>query len=163
MTMAVVVGNPKPASRTLDAATIVAERIVGTKPQVIIDVVTLGCGLLGFGDSGVLSAVEAVRECDLAVVASPTYKASFTGVLKTFLDQFPSGGLHGVTAFPLMLGAGLGHAMAPESALRPVLSELGASCPVRGLYLLETAYDQEEGWSDWLRDAQAHVPARTSP
>ena len=40
-----------------------------------------------------------------------------------------------------MLGAGPGHALAPELGLRPVLTELGASVPVRGLYVLDTAYD----------------------
>ena len=68
--------------------------------------------------AGVATAVKRVQECELLVVASPTFKASYTGVLKCFLDQFPSGGLAGVTAFPVMLGAGPGHAMAPEQMLR---------------------------------------------
>ena len=42
---------------------------------------------------------------DLVVVASPTYKATYTGLLKLFLDRFAGGtGLRGV-AVPLMLGA----------------------------------------------------------
>ncbi|HEY7143662.1 MAG TPA: NAD(P)H-dependent oxidoreductase [Streptosporangiaceae bacterium] len=158
MTIAVVAGNPKPDSRTLQAATLVARRLTGSEPDVVIDVVRLGPGLLGLGDPAVTAAVESVRKCELAVVASPTFKASITGVLKCFLDQVPGGGLAGVTAFPVMLGAGPGHAMAPEVMLRPVLAELGASCPVRGLYLLDTAYTDEESWAPWLAAARAHVP-----
>ena len=47
--------------------------------------------------------------------------------------------------------------MAPELMLRPVLTELGASCPVRGLYLLVTNYADEDGWRDLLSDAQAAI------
>jgi FMN reductase len=153
-TCAVVVGNPKPNSRTLEAATLVADRVSGGPPDLLIDVVTLGVGLLGFGDPKVASAVNSVRECSLIIVGSPTYKGTFTGVLKAFLDQFPSGSLHGAAALPVMLGAGPGHAMAPELLLRPVLVELGASCPVRGLYLAETTYLDESTWAEWLEDAR---------
>src|SRR4051794_17874231 len=132
MTVTVVVGNPKPASRTLDAAKLVAERLTGAPPDVVIDVVDLGPGLLGWGDAAVAEAVEQVKASDILICASPTFKATYTGLLKLFLDQFGAGTLAGVTAFPLMLGAGPGHAMAPEVFLRPVLVELGASCPAAG-------------------------------
>jgi FMN reductase len=158
VSLAVVTGNPKPYSRTLEAALLVAGRLTGSDPDVVIDVVTLGSGLLGFGDPAVASAVQSVRDCDVLVAASPTYKGSYTGVLKAFLDQFPSAGLAGVTAFAVMLGAGPGHAMAPELLLRPVLVELGASCPAPGLYLLETAYADEAASAAWIEDARRHLP-----
>ena len=154
MGIAVVTGNPKPASRTLEAATLVAERIAGEPPNVVIDVVELGPGLLGWGDEAVKAAVESVQASGGAVFASPTYKASFTGLLKLFLDQFPSDGLAGVVAVPLMLGAGPGHALAPEVFLKPVLVELGATCPTRALYLLETSYAEPASLDPWLRTAR---------
>ena len=157
-TVAVVAGNPKPASRTLDAATRVATALGGESPEVVIDVVALGAGLLGFGDPGVAAAVEQVRSSPAVVVASPTYKASFTGVLKAFLDQFPGGGLSGVVAFPLMLGGAWGHSLAPEVFLKPVLVELGATCPVNGLYLLDSDYEGPAELEAWLARARAFVP-----
>ena len=69
MSVAVVVGNPKPASRTLDAATKVAERLGGEPPEVVIDVVDLGAGLLGWGDAAVTSAVEQVQRIGAVVIA----------------------------------------------------------------------------------------------
>jgi FMN reductase len=90
----------------------------------------------------------------LYVVASPTYKATYTGVLKLFLDQFSAGWLNGVVAFPLMLGGAWVHALAPEVFLKPVLVELGAFCPVRGLYLLETDYESPDGLDDWIDTAR---------
>ena len=131
MQVAVVCGNPKPKSRTLEAAVFVAERLTGSSPQIVLDLVDIGPHLLGWGDPVASEAVSAVQGCDVAVFASPTYKGSYTGLLKLFLDQVPTDGLHGVIAFPLMLGAALGHAMAPDVFLKPVLVELGAICPDR--------------------------------
>lgn len=44
--IAVIVGNPKPHSRTLLAATGVAECLSGASPRTVIDLATLGVGLL---------------------------------------------------------------------------------------------------------------------
>ncbi|MPQ97086.1 NADPH-dependent oxidoreductase [Modestobacter sp. I12A-02628] len=141
MTVTVVAGNPKPDSRTLDAARLLAEALCGRPADASVDVITLGPGLLGWGDAGVEAAVATVSASSLVVVASPTYKASYTGVLKLFLDQFATAeGLAGVVAVPLMLGAGPAHAMAPDLLLKPVLVELGATCPTPGLYLRDKAY-----------------------
>lgn len=116
MKLTVVAGNPKPGSRTLDAARLVAEAVAGREVDEIIDVITLGPGLLGWGDAGVASAVESVRGSDLAVVASPTFKATGTGVLKLFLDQFATGtGLENVVVVPVMLGAGPARACHPTA------------------------------------------------
>jgi FMN reductase len=146
----VVSGNPKPDSRTLAAAVQLAELITGTAPDHVIDVITLGPGLLGWGDPAVAEAVATAKASDLLVVASPTYKASFTGVLKLFLDQFETAsGLSGSVAVPLMLGAGPAHAMAPDLLLKPVLVELGATVPCQGLYLLDGTAQDAESSARW--------------
>jgi FMN reductase len=141
VTVTVVVGNPKPASRTLHAATLLAEKLTGSAPDHVIDLIELGPGLLGWGDEAVAAAVRTVQSSGLVVFASPTFKATYTGVLKLFLDQFAGGtGLADVVAVPLMLGAGPGHAMAPDLTLKPVLTELGGTCALPGLYLLDSDY-----------------------
>jgi FMN reductase len=135
-----VVGNPKPASRTADAAQRLAKAL-GADEVELIDLIELGPGLIGWGDEGVKAAVAKVQASDLAIFASPTFKATYTGLLKLFLDQFATAtGLEGVVAVPLMLGAGPGHALAPELLLKPVLVELGAITPAPGLYQLDSAY-----------------------
>ncbi|MHA3703271.1 NADPH-dependent FMN reductase [Jatrophihabitans sp. YIM 134969] len=150
MTVTVVAGNPKPGSRTLAAATLLARLLTDREPDHVVDVVTLGPSLLGWGDDGVKAAVATVAASDLVVVASPTYKGSITGVLKCFLDQVAAGGWSGVTAVPLMLGGGPAHTLAPEYALVPVLTELGASVPTRGLYVLDSAWEDPATYQPWL-------------
>jgi FMN reductase len=154
MNVAVVVGNPKPRSRTLEAATRLADRLGDEPSRLVIDVVDLGPGLLGGGDQAVADAVASVQAVGAVVVASPTYKASYTGILKLFLDQFGTGSLAGVVAFPLMLGGAWLHSLAPEVFLRPVLVELGATCPMKGLYLLDSDYHDPPGLAEWIREAR---------
>ena len=71
------------------------------------------------------------------VVASPTYKASYTGLLKAFFDRYGNDGLAGTVAVAVMTGAAPVHALSVEVHLRPLLVELGASVPARGLYVTE--------------------------
>jgi FMN reductase len=149
LSVVVVVGNPKPASRTRTAATVLAASIPGAGEPTVFDLVEFGPKLLGFGDPDVAAAVAAVAASDVTLFASPTYKGAYTGLLKLFLDQIGGGALDGVVGLPVMVGAGPGHAMAPEVFLRPVLVELGCSCPVGGLYLLDSALDDEAVLAPW--------------
>lgn len=147
--VAVVAGNPRPASRTLAAATHLAGELAGAEPDLVVDLGILGSAVLDWQDVEVKSLVERVGSADLVVVACPTYKATYTGLLKVFLDRFAGGtGLRGV-AVPMMLGADPAHALAPELTLRPVLAELGGTT-VRGLFVLDDRYDDPAVYADWL-------------
>jgi FMN reductase len=145
MRIAVVVGNPKAQSRTLIAATAVAERIAADLPGeaeiLTVDLAEVAGRLFDWGDQTVADLNAAVAGSDVLVAASPTYKATYTGLLKAFLDRYGNNGLAGVTAVALMVGAAPIHALAPELHLRPLLVELGASVPSRGLYVLESQLD----------------------
>ena len=150
MSIAVVVGNPKPASRTLDAATFVARELSGAEPDLVVDLATLGPALLDWSSEQVADLVARVGAADLVVVATPTYKGTYTGLLKLFLDRFAGGtGLRGL-AVPLMLGGSPAHALAPELSLRPVLTEIGATVPGRGLFVVEGDHDDPAAYSTWL-------------
>ncbi len=156
---AVIVGNPKPASRTLAAATHVARELSGDEPDLTVDLATLGAALLDWTSTEVSELVTQIGDADLVVVASPTYKGTYTGLLKLFLDRFAGGtGLRGL-AVPLLLGAGPAHALAPELTLRPVLTELGATVPGRGLYVLDSQYDDPATYEDWLAATRPQVRA----
>ncbi len=85
---AVVVGNPRAGSRTLAAATTLARRLVDAEPDRVVDLATVGPALLDQQDASVAALVDEIGAADLVVVASPTYKATYTGLLKLFLDRF---------------------------------------------------------------------------
>jgi FMN reductase len=151
----VVVGNPKPASRTSTAALTVARAVLDHAGEPggevhPIELAELAAVLFTWGDARVGEAKQTVLGSRLLVVASPVYKASFTGLLKAFLDQFGRDELAALATVPLMVGAGAVHNLAIEQQLRPVLIEIGASCPTRGLFIqedqLETLDDQVGQW-----------------
>ena len=156
---AVVVGNPKPGSRTLAAATTVARRLAGAEPDLVVDLATVGPALLDWRDPSVSALVDEVGDADLVVVASPTYKATYTGLLKLFLDRFAGGtGLNGV-AIPLLLGGSPAHSLAPELTLRPVLTEIGGTVPGRGLFVIDRQYDDPTAYADWFAATKPVVTA----
>lgn len=162
MSVAIVVGNPKPRSRTYQAAQLVAEKLTGTRPDLVVDLVDFGPALLDWSDPAVAETVAAVQASELVVVASPTYKATYTGLLKLFLDRFGAGSLAAVTAVPLMLGDDWRPSLAPEVFLKPILAELGASCPTRGLFLLDNAWGESETLDAWLEQARRQIAVRAS-
>jgi FMN reductase len=144
MNLSIVVGNPKPRSRTLAVAEAVAERLAaatGATLGLTADLCEYGGDLFTWPHEELAALNDAVAQSDFVVFASPTYKASYTGLLKAFLDRYPNNGLAGVTAVPVMTGASEGHSMAIDTALRPVLVELGASVPTRGLYFVMSQMD----------------------
>jgi FMN reductase len=79
------------------------------------------------------------------VVSTPIYKASYSGVLKTFLDLLPQFGLAGKVVLPLATGGTLAHVLAIDYALRPVLLALGAQHVVTGLFLLDKLVQRQPG------------------
>jgi FMN reductase len=158
-TVGVVVGNPKPRSRTLDVARKVARAAtvaagLDDPDELVVDLADLGPRLFDWSSPDVREAVDAVAARSLLVVASPTYKATYTGLLKSFLDWFSTTGLSGVTTIPVMVGAAPAHALAVEVHLRPVLVEIGATLPTRGLYLLESDLPRlDEVVAEWTKEA----------
>ena len=67
-----------------------ATKLTGAAPTNVVDVISLGAGLLGWGDPVVAEAVVAVQRSSIVVFASPTYKATYTGLLKLFHINRPS-------------------------------------------------------------------------
>ena len=101
----------------------------------LIDLSTLDAGsLLGRSeDQAVRDAIEAVLEADVVVAASPTYRATYTGLLKAFFDLLPQDSLSGKIGVPILTGGGPWHMLALDHGFRPLFASLGATV-VAGVY-----------------------------
>jgi FMN reductase len=102
------------------------------------------------------------------VVSTPIYKAAYSGALKTLLDILPQSALRGKTVLPIATGGSFNHVLAIDYALKPVLSALGATDLLQGVYIVDKQLavlpDGELGFADdevrlRLRDAIAHLVA----
>jgi FMN reductase len=162
-----IVGNPRVGSRTALAADAVAAGIDGLAQAAgraterrVIELAQLAGELFAFPSEAVDAAVGLALASDVLVVASPTYKATYTGLLKAFFDRFGTNALAGVVAVPMMMGGSPIHFLAVDAHLTPLLQEIGASCPTRGLFILESELDDLAGLVERWQTAQSSVLTR---
>ena len=79
-----------------------------------------------FAHPAICEALELIEHAQAVVIATPLYKASYSGLVKTLLDLLPQAGLAGKIVLPIATGGSLAHLLALDYALKPVLSSLGA-------------------------------------
>ena len=94
-------------------------------------------------DPAIARAAALVAAADAVIVGTPVYKASFSGVLKTFLDLLPQDGLAGTLVLPLATGGSQSHMLALDYALRPVLASLAPRHILTSIY----ATSEQLPWS----------------
>lgn len=100
--------------------------------------------LLGRADSPELAgAALTVENADAIVITTPIYKASFSGLLKTFLDLLPQTALRGKSVLPIATGGASAHVLALDYALRPVLMSMGAAYVAPAYVILEHSITPE--------------------
>ncbi len=75
-----------------------------------------------------------IAEADGIVVASPVYKAAYSGALKALLDLLPERALANKVVLPLMTAGSPAHQLALDYALKPVLSALKAEEIIGGVF-----------------------------
>lgn len=83
-------------------------------------------------------AVDQLAAARAVVVATPVYKAAYSGALKTFLDLLPQSALKGKAVLPLASGGSPHHMLALDYALRPVLQSLAARHILAGVYATDS-------------------------
>jgi FMN reductase len=134
-------GSPAAPSRTQALARVVGERLAARDFEVeAINVRDLDPAELLHGrvtGPSVAAALGLVERAAGIVIATPVYKAAYSGILKAFLDLLPQFGLAGKSVLPLATGGTVAHVLAIDYGLRPVLSSLGALHIVTGLFLLD--------------------------
>jgi FMN reductase len=136
-----VSGSPSATSRTALAVDRVLTELPGfvhTTEHVAVRDLPAADLLAARRDTPALwAATDAVAQADGIVIATPIYKAAYTGLLKAFLDLLPENALAGKAVLPLATGGTVGHLLAVDYALRPVLVALGASHVTPARFLLD--------------------------
>ncbi|MBO7748260.1 NADPH-dependent FMN reductase [Paenibacillus sp. MWE-103] len=138
----IISGSPNPVSRLNGITLYATEKLTSLGWEVVdLHVASLPAeDLIGarFDSPAIAEASRLVAEADAVVIASPVYKASYTGVLKTFLDLLPQKGLTGKIVLPLFIGGTIAHLLAIDFALKPLLSALYAQHVETGVYAVDS-------------------------
>ncbi|UUZ68111.1 NADPH-dependent FMN reductase [Polaromonas sp. P2-4] len=90
--------------------------------------------LAEWGHPAIAAAIAQVERARAIVVATPVYKAAYSGLLKVLLDLLPQTALKEKTVLPLATGGSPNHMLALDYALRPVLQSLSARHILPGVY-----------------------------
>lgn len=168
-----VVGNPRPGSRTgrlgrsaLDALALRLDPEQRSRQEVLdlaALVEELGAPLGADARNRWAGPLATLASARLLVVATPTYKGSYTGLLKSFLDHVAAGELRGVLTVPVTTVGSAAHTLAADVHLRPLLLELGASTPTSALVVGEDRLDEPgTAVADWLQTNDAVLPRSRS-
>ena len=94
--------------------------------------------LADWAHPAVVRAIDQVARAKAIVVATPVYKAAYSGVLKVFLDLLPQTAMKEKTVLPLATGGSPHHMLALDYALRPVLQSLSARHILPGVYATDS-------------------------
>ena len=139
--VAVISGSPSSNSRTGKLADTVVRRLVGQGVAARhiavrdLDPVALLSGDLT--NPMIAEAVDLVGGASGIVLVTPTFKASFSGLLKAFIDILPQFGLKGKVVMPLAVGGTLSHVLFLDYALRPVLQSMMPAHVIRSQFMLD--------------------------
>ncbi|CAN1605815.1 NADPH-dependent FMN reductase [Pseudomonas mediterranea] len=87
-----------------------------------------------FDSPKVIDLLQQIENADGLLIATPVYKASFSGALKTVLDLLPERALSHKVVLPMATGGSIAHMLAVDYALKPVLSALKAQEMLQGIF-----------------------------
>jgi FMN reductase len=137
-----IAGSPSAPSRSSGLLDWVSQRLTQRGQTVdrlhIRELPAAALLLADWKHPAVVHAIEQVARASVIVVATPVYKAAYSGVLKVFLDLLPQTALKGKTLLPLATGGSPHHMLALDYALRPVLQSLSARHILPGVYATDS-------------------------
>ena len=133
-----LIGSPVPGSRTRQLVSAVADALVAadavlpTQHQVIELATSVG---ITFTDTPIAVSCPVpdlfgtIAAAGLLIVGTPTYKGTYTGLLKLVLDHVDRGALTGTVAVPVAITASNRYVPSVAAALTALLVEMGATVP----------------------------------
>ncbi|MBI4420722.1 MAG: NAD(P)H-dependent oxidoreductase [Gemmatimonadetes bacterium] len=134
---ALISGSPSPNSRSRTLLEHAWHRLEAAGFEAtLVDLAALPSdALLGRrSDERVAQAVQAVLAASVVVASSPVYRATYSGLLKTFFDLLPQDALAGKIAVPILTGGGPAHLLALDHGFRPLFASVGATVVANGIY-----------------------------
>ncbi|MEP7455777.1 FMN reductase [Phyllobacterium sp. SB3] len=144
-------GNFSRPSKTKSLVTSVVSRISDSYglTHEVYDLIDIGDSLGAARHINELSPaasniLENVLAADILVVGTPTYKGSYTGLFKHFIDLIDARALQGKPVVLTATGAGDRHALIIEHQLRPLFGFFAAHTLPTGIYAIDRDFQNHE-------------------
>jgi NAD(P)H-dependent FMN reductase len=161
-----VVGAVTPPGR-LNAAVSAAVELAAGHPGVSASLLNLADHRVSFADgrpAGTFdddtgAVVGRVLGAEVVLLATPVYRATFTGALKNLLDLVPVEGLRGKPVGIVAMGATAHHYLGADWHLRAVLGWFGALVPPTSVYLESVHFREGRLADEGARAALADLVA----
>lgn len=148
MTILLIGGSPSATSRTgrwlEDIRTRLTQQDLHVETLHVRDLPAEALLHADFKHPDILAALQKVELATAIIIATPVYKAAYSGLLKTFIDLWPQFGLRDKVVLPLASGGSPAHTLVLDYALRPVLASLAPRQVLDSIYAVE----EQIIWSD---------------
>jgi FMN reductase len=165
-----VSGSLREPSKTTALVRELIDEVAAREPAEtrVIEVATLGplfAGALRREDlqPEVEDALRAIETADLLIVASPVYRASFTGLFKHLFDFVGQYALVGTPVLLAATGGGERHALILEHQMRPLFGFFQALTLPVGVYASDTDFDGYELTSEAVKRRIDQAVTRSLP
>lgn len=142
-------GSPSPTSRTSSLANHALSKL--SSADIAIENIRLSSlnpdALLRgmYDDPGICALTAKISAAHGIIVATPIFKAAYSGLMKAALDVLPQFVMAGKVVLPIATGGSIAHALALDYALRPVLQSMGARHIVQSCLVCESDMASSEG------------------
>jgi FMN reductase len=144
----IISGSPTHPSRSFSIAFYAKELLTKQEYQVehinVRDLPPEDLIYANFKSPAINHALTKVDQAQAVIVISPVYKASYTGVLKTFFDLIPEKGLSEKLILPIVSGGSIAHLLSLEYAFKPLFSILNSEEILTGVYLIDSEFTYKE-------------------
>jgi FMN reductase len=142
VTVLLIAGSPTSPSRSSALLEAVGQRLEGRGARIeriaVRDLPAQPLLHADWSHPAVERVLAQVAEARVVVIATPVYKAAYSGILKVLLDLLAQDALKGKTVLPLATGGSPHHMLALDYALRPVLQALAARQILPGVYATDS-------------------------
>ncbi len=144
----IISGSPTQPSRSFAIATYLEKLLTSKGQQIEVmnvrDLPPEDLVYANFKSKAINQALDKIEKAHAIIVISPIYKASYTGVLKTFFDLIPEKGLSEKIILPIASGGTVAHLLSLEYAFKPLFSILNCQEILTGVYLVDSQFTYKE-------------------